>query len=95
MSAAVLGQMLSASSLSGSRAALTLLAIALGGYVGWIELPEALSMLASAPAIAALATLAVLEEAIEGDEDLQELLHLVNYATRAGENMVLLSSRSS
>ena len=88
MSAAVLGQMLSASSLSGSRAALTLLAIALGAHFDWIDLPEALSMLSTTPAIVALATLAVLEEVIEGDEDLQELLHLVNYATRAGSGAI-------
>ena len=88
MSAVVLSQMLSAASLSGSRAALTLLAIALGGHAGWIDLPESLSFLSTAPAIAALSALVVLEEAIEGDEELQELLHIVNYATRAGTGAV-------
>jgi len=80
---ALIAQLLSVSSLSGTRAALTLLALSVAAHMGYLELPEMLSGLDSVSAMTILALLAIFEEVQESDEDLQELLEWVNYGTRA------------
>jgi len=84
VSAALISQILSASSASGARGAATLLVMAVAGWLGWLDLPEQIEILGTIPAIAVLTALVVVEELVEGDEDLQELLELGGYALRAG-----------
>lgn len=75
-------QALSVSALSGTRAALTLLGMAIAARAGYLDLPEFLQPLTSTTGLAVLGALVLLEEVVEGDEDIQELLGLVNYGLR-------------
>jgi uncharacterized membrane protein len=80
---ALIAQLLSVSSLSGTRAALTLLGLSVAAHMGYLELPEMLNGFDSVSGMTILALLAIFEEVQESDEDLQELLEWVNYGTRA------------
>jgi hypothetical protein len=68
--------------LTGTRAALTMLVLATAGYLGFVEFPPGIDMLATLPGIAALAGAAAVEEFTERDEDLSEILGWIHYGTR-------------
>jgi len=79
----MISQILSLSALSGTRAALTLLGLAVAANYGYVELPSSLAILHEQGAIVILILLAIYEETQEGDEDLQELTELLSVGTRA------------
>lgn len=89
MSPQLLSQILAASALAGIRTSWVLLALVLASLNGRLTLPPALAFLATSTGVSALIGLAVAEHWLEKDEDLQDLLHILQYALRgSGAAMV-------
>jgi len=81
-------QTLGLSSLTGTRAALTLLLCMLGGRFGLIQVPPDLAFATELPALAGVLALAVVEEFLERDHDFAELLSVLRYGTSGAAGFI-------
>jgi hypothetical protein len=74
---------------SGTRAALAMLVVATMARMGYVQLPESLSILASTPALGGLLAAAIMEEWLERDDDAQQILAMIKYGVHGAGAMVL------
>lgn len=81
-------QLLGLSSLTGTRAALTLLLCMVGGRFGLIQVPPDLVFATQLPAMAGVLALAVIEEFLERDHDFSELLAVLRYGTSGAAGFI-------
>jgi hypothetical protein len=79
---ALVGHLLGVAAASGTRASLTLLALAVATRLGELGLPSELSFLSRDPGLVLLVVLVVLDEMVERDPDLQSALMLANVGIR-------------
>ncbi|MDY7227358.1 DUF4126 family protein [Hyalangium rubrum] len=80
----VVSQAMGLSSASGTRAGLSLLAVALASHQGYVSLPDSLGWMAHPGAMAAFAVVLVFEMITDRDEDMHMLLGLAQYGLSAG-----------
>jgi hypothetical protein len=88
LSLALLGQLVGVAAASGTRATLTLLALALVARVGAYSLPAGLEFLSTNVGLALLVALTVLDELVDRDPELQELLTLANVGVRGAAGAI-------
>lgn len=79
----MVSQALGLSSASGTRAGLSLLAVALASHQGYVSLPSSLMWMAHPGAMAAFAVVLAFEMITDRDEDMHMLLGLVQYGLSA------------
>ncbi|WP_224362138.1 DUF4126 family protein [Hyalangium versicolor] len=84
ISYAFVAQLLGLSSASGTRAGLSLLAVAVASHDGYVSLPPELQWMALPGAMAAFAVILIFEMITVRDEDMHSLLGLVQYGLSAG-----------
>ncbi|HEX8705971.1 MAG TPA: DUF4126 domain-containing protein [Myxococcaceae bacterium] len=89
----VVSQAVGLSSASGTRAGVSLLAVALASNQGYVSLPAALQWMAHPGAMAAFAVVLVFEMLTDRDEDMHMLLGLVQYGLSASSGaMTVMAS---
>ena len=88
MSLALLGQLVRVAAASGTRASLTLVALALVARLGGYTMPEGLTLLTTDLGLALLIGVAVLDEVVDRDPELQELLTLANVGVRGAAGAI-------
>jgi len=79
----LVSQAIGLSSASGTRAGVSLLAVALASHQGYVSLPASLQWMAHPGAMAAFAVVLVFEMITDRDEDMHMLLGLVQYGLSA------------
>jgi hypothetical protein len=79
----LVSQAIGLSSASGTRAGVSLLAVALASHQGYVSLPTSLQWMAHPGAMAAFAVVLVFEMITDRDEDMHMLLGLVQYGLSA------------
>ncbi|WP_224248758.1 DUF4126 domain-containing protein [Hyalangium gracile] len=95
ISYALVSQLLGLGSASGTRAGLSLLAVALASHQGYVSLPPQLQWMAHPGAMAAFAVILVFEMITDRDEDMHMLLGLVQYGLSAASGaMSVMGSMS-
>ena len=89
----LLSQAVGLSSASGTRAGVSLLAVALASHQGYVSLPASLQWMAHPGAMAAFAVILVFEMLTDRDEDMHMLLGLVQYGLSASSGaMTVMAS---
>ncbi len=93
ISYSLLSQAVGLSSASGTRAGLSLLAVALASHQGYVTLPGELAWMAHPGAMAGFAVILAFEMITDRDEDMHMLLGLVQYGLSAASGaMTVLAS---
>ena len=89
----LVSQAIGLSSASGTRAGVSLLAVALASHQGYVSLPSSLGWMAHPGAMAAFAVVLVFEMITDRDEDMHMLLGLVQYGLSASSGaMAVMAS---
>jgi predicted RNA-binding Zn-ribbon protein involved in translation (DUF1610 family) len=93
ISYALVSQAIGLGSASGTRAGLSLLAVALASHQGYLTLPSSLTWIAQPGAMAAFGVILIFEMITDRDEDAHMLLGMVQYGlSAAGGAMTVMAS---